>query len=132
MTRYFLCISETLTGVTNRTPLERAVADILEQARLDLGLTQADIAEQAQAAGYPLTQVKVSRALRGANSLRLDDAAAIAKALGMRLSRVLQLAEREPVGEVGQVEPIREPPEGDPLPSGARRRRPRPVTAPRP
>lgn len=126
----FLFISATLTCVSTRTPLEREVARLLEEARLDLGLSQAEVADRAARAGYEINQVKVSRVLRGTHAMNLTDAAGIAAALGMRLSTVLQLAEGERAETVESVDVDEvSPPRRGPGSSAAQKRRPRRVTA---
>lgn len=117
-------------GVSERTTYERALASTIEEARLDLGWSQQMLAERATAHldGGELTQTTLSRMLRGAVPMRMDYIAAIAHAFGMSLSALCRLAEgREP--KPARALPVT--PEGDSSPSGARRRRPRPVSGPR-
>lgn len=118
-----------LSFVSTRTPLEREVARLLEQARLDLGLSQAEVAERALRAGYEINQVKVSRVLRGTHTLNLMDVQAIAAAVGMRASALLALAEAEGVADVRSMDVSEEPPGSGSGASGGPRRRPRRVSA---
>lgn len=117
-------------GVSERSPYERALASTIEEARLDLGWSQQILADRATAhlEDGELTQTTLSRMLRGAVPMRLDYLGAIAHAFGMSLSALCRLAEgREPT--TARAMPVT--PEGEPSPSGARRRRPRPVSTPR-
>lgn len=105
---------------------------MIEQARLDLGWSQAQLAEQASThlePGHPLTQTTLSRILRGAVPMRVDVAAALAAALGMTLTALLRLAEGAGPVETQALPVTRD---SEPPPNGARRRRPRPVTGSHP
>ena len=110
--------------MTPRRALEQRLAEIFEQARLDLGLTQAELSERARRLGYDVTQVQVSRVLRGAVPMKVEDADALARALGMSLSGALRIIER--TGVTAGSEVIGR--ESDPPAIAAHRRRPRPVT----
>lgn len=116
--------------MSRRQPIERAVARILENSRLDQNFSQADVAARARVAGYDVTQSKVSRALRGTTTMNLTDAQGIAAALGLRLSTVLAIAEGEVVASVDSMD-VSEL-DTDPESSGGPRRKPRPVTVPPP
>lgn len=113
--------------MSTRTALERAIAEVLEDARLDLGLSQEQVSARAQAAGYQLPQSQVSRVARGAIPLKIDDTEAFAAAVGMTLTSVVRLAEGE-ITRTAQGMDVRDFPGSEHGASGARRRRPRHVT----
>lgn len=111
----------------NRTPLEVSLASVIEEARLDLDLSQETLAERASVhlpAEDPLTQTTLSRMTRGKVPLRVDRCEAIAAALGMSFSALIQLAEHGAPRTV-QAQPITET--DGPRSNGARRRKPRRV-----
>lgn len=118
--------------VSNRTPLEVSLASVIEEARLDLEMSQQALADGASRylpEEEPLTQTTLSRMLRGTVPLRVDMCEALAAALGMPFSALIRLAEsRAP--RVVEAQPITGP--DDPPPNGGRKRRPQPVRVVRP
>lgn len=115
---------------TTQTPIERALAEVIDEARLVQGWSQQEMAARASVhlpAGGPLTQTTLSRMLKGQVSLRVDYVEALAKALDMRLSALCRLAEGE-VPATARALPIN--PGSDSGPNASHRRRPRRATEP--
>ena len=111
--------------------LEARLAALYEQARLDLGLSQGEVAERCARLGYDaMPQTQVSRVLRNVVAMKVDDADYLARALGMTLSTALRILEQDVITAEGEVIPG-ETQESDRAPNGARRRKPRPVTGQR-
>ena len=105
---------------------------MIEQARLDLGMSQSQLAELASRHlpdDRELTQTTLSRILRGTVPMRVNVAGALAAALGMTLAALLRLAEGQGPVETEALPVTRD---NEQPPNGARRRRPRPVTGSRP
>jgi transcriptional regulator with XRE-family HTH domain len=76
------------SGPVRRPPQELAFAAAIRAARIESGLTQADIADRAGLAPHT-----IQSAVQGARRTSVGEAAAIAQALGRSLDELVKVSE---------------------------------------
>lgn len=73
------------------TTIEHTFGAVVRRVRNGMGLNQTQLAQRLTAAGVPLTQQQVAKVETAGRPIRLNEAAAIAGALGVSLALMLRM-----------------------------------------